>query len=397
MKNSIIPFSNISCNRFSPLFAFLAVFTLLFSACEQNDLLETDELTNITAQRVQPTEEDLKNTEAPFSLQEATDLTNDIPAMTTDADEVTDRSRVKVYENFGAVNRGKWKSYYLTAANLPDPSRYKLEVVVTPLSGDPDLYFYGYDNGSFRYVRASAWTGVESLTFRKSGLLFDEEYAYIGVKGYSTAQFKIEIYRVAVDCIEYPTANQQVTLEYRPVCGCDGQEYPNPSSAYVTGVTSWTYGPCCSVDADCVSLDGCCLEIVANAAGQTTILDGHFAAFSAPNIPEGLRIMEIMEHYNIDQSCFIGRPNASMTYVLSNGQSPVGALAGEDCLSFNPNNLEIRHIGGNWILTDPGHISMNFENNRGEAEDAKCIIQQHGFTQRCFVGRPSPSLEYFRK
>lgn len=397
MKNSIIPKRNNLFTRFPQIFAFIAVFAFLFSACEQDSIIDTDDLTQVTQQREKLSDEELQQTEAPISLKDANDLNTEITEMTADEDEVTERSRVKLFESYGSVSRGNWKGYYIRTSSLPDPMLYKLEVVVTPLSGDPDLYFYGYDNGSFRYVRASAWVGTESLTFRKSGLHYDEESAYIGVKGYSNAQFKIQIYRVPVDCKEYPTANQTTTLEYFPVCGCDGVQYSNIGSAVIAGVTSWSNGPCCNAARDCISFDGCCLEIRVNADGSTTLLDGNHAVKSAPNVEEGLRILEIMEHYNIDQHCFVGRPDPSLTFLLSNGQSPVGAIAGEDCLSFNPNNIEVRLFNGRWKIMEGNMIMLDFANNRQEAEDAKCFIQQYGFTQQCFVGRPYPSLEYFRK
>jgi hypothetical protein len=67
----------------------------------------------------------------------------------------------------------------------------------------------------------------------------------------------------------------------------------------------------------------------------------------------------------------------------------------EDCISFNPNNLEVVNIGGNWKIVEGSHWILDFGNKRIDAIDSLKVIKFYGMDSICFVGRPNASFEYW--
>ena len=86
-----------------------------------------------------------------------------------------------------------------------------------------------------------------------------------------------------------------------------------------------------------------------------------------------------------------------MKYWLVNGAAPTGSVSGEDCISFNPSNIEVSYVGGNWKIVEGSHWILDFGQNKAEAYEAYDIIMKYGFSEICYVGRPGPSMTYFKK
>jgi hypothetical protein len=151
------------------------------------------------------------------------------------------------------------------------------------------------------------------------------------------------------------------------------------------------------VSEDCVAFNPAAATIT-KIDDRWKIVDGSHRLFDfATSETKATRSLEIIRHYGMNQSCFVGGPRSAFSYLLVSGSAPAGALAGEDCISFNPNNLEVTEIGGRWGIVEGNHRLFDFGGNRAEAEQAAGVIRKYGFTRNCYVGRPGPSFTYLRR
>ena len=147
---------------------------------------------------------------------------------------------------------------------------------------------------------------------------------------------------------------------------------------------------------DCVNINPKNLSIKPSGR-QYLLVDGGHSLKAFPNKAEAYKAMKIIQHYGINQSCFVGRPNPSFTYMLVNGKAPMGNVSGDDCIGFNPKTITLKKINNSWKIVDGSHWMFDFGTNYTEAKQAFLIIKKYGFTQSCFVGRPNPSLQYLIK
>ncbi len=148
---------------------------------------------------------------------------------------------------------------------------------------------------------------------------------------------------------------------------------------------------------DCLGFDPRTAR-AAQVQGRWKIVDGDHWLFDFGNNGEEVRTAyRVIRHYQLDHSCFVGRPDPSFTYLLRGDRAPQGRLKGEDCVGFDPQRAQVAHIDGHWKIVDGNHWMFDFAGRDDEAKKALAIIRKYGFTQSCFVGRPQPSFSYLRR
>ena len=148
---------------------------------------------------------------------------------------------------------------------------------------------------------------------------------------------------------------------------------------------------------DCISFNPN-TATVQNVGGRWKIVDGsHWMFDFGSKEGEARKALQVIKRYHASQSCFVGRPNPSFTYLKSGGNAPSGGMAGEDCIGFNTANAAVQNVGGRWKIVDGGHWMFDFGGNEAEARESLRIIKHYGFNHTCYVGRPNPSFTYLRR
>jgi len=156
-------------------------------------------------------------------------------------------------------------------------------------------------------------------------------------------------------------------------------------------------GGCNGVKEDCVGFDPKNIEVKDVNGSWKIVEGGHWIMDFGSNEEEARMACDIIKHYGITSHCFVGRPDASMTYYLVNGKPPTGSYPGEDCITFNPDNIVVVEVNGSWRIVEGSQQLIDFGDKSGEATLAATFIKKYGFTHICYVGRPNPSMTYFRK
>jgi len=148
---------------------------------------------------------------------------------------------------------------------------------------------------------------------------------------------------------------------------------------------------------DCIAFDPGRIS-VEQLRGSWKVVEGNHWLFDfGGNRDEARSAYRIIRHYRMNQSCFVGRPNPSFTYMLSNNTAPAGSLRGEDCVAFDPARLSVERLHGSWKVVEGNHWLFDFGPREDEARQTLSLIRKYGFTKSCFVGRPQPSFKYLRR
>ncbi|HEU4918344.1 MAG TPA: lysyl oxidase family protein, partial [Candidatus Limnocylindrales bacterium] len=156
------------------------------------------------------------------------------------------------------------------------------------------------------------------------------------------------------------------------------------------------------IPADCIPFNRANVA-AAQVGGRWKVVEGgsHWMLDTGSSQWEAQRAVEIINHYKLARMCFVGRPrcgsiNPMMYWLNDRGRAPTGQLPGEDCIAFDRDHLAVVEIGGRWKVVEGTHWLLDFGPGEGNARAALHFIRKHRFDQVCYVGRPDPSMTYFK-
>lgn len=133
-------------------------------------------------------------------------------------------------------------------------------------------------------------------------------------------------------------------------------------------------------------------------SGRWKLVQGSMWMLDADQNEDEMRRAEAVVHrYGLSQQCFVGRPDASLSYWLVDGKAPEGPLPIQDCVSINPNGLSVKQNGSIWQVLSNGNHAAFSAPSKAEADNIVAVLKYYGFTQSCFIGRPGPSMSYLYK
>ncbi len=169
-------------------FLIVLAISLFILSCEKEEFLPSSDVESTSLFT------DFEKPDIFFDLDQGEEIDLEIGKRAKSLNQ--DLCREKIYGDSVVIGHKKWKHLKLNkSAMSPD---YRYTAIVTPLSGNPDLYIFGYDDNRrdrWRRIRKSATGSTEEGYAVQADLQTNEGKVYFSVYGKTQAQYAIDIYK----------------------------------------------------------------------------------------------------------------------------------------------------------------------------------------------------------
>jgi hypothetical protein len=96
--------------------------------------------------------------------------------------------------------------------------------------------------------------------------------------------------------------------------------------------------------------------------------------------------LQVLQHYQFTEKCWVGEPTPASTYYLVGGQAPRGVLLGLRSAEFHPDELSLSQVKGECFIYFAGRPLLRFGGHAEEARQMLQVIQHFRFDHLCRVG-----------
>jgi hypothetical protein len=93
-----------------------------------------------------------------------------------------------------------------------------------------------------------------------------------------------------------------------------------------------------------------------------------------------------MHYYRFTEHCHIGGPNLGCSYFLVNGQAPRGVMLGAQGVAFQPEEVTVQQVEGEWAVCTGNEVLARFGDKADDAARLKEAVQRFGFDHLCHIG-----------
>jgi hypothetical protein len=149
--------------------------------------------------------------------------------------------------------------------------------------------------------------------------------------------------------------------------------------------------------ADRIAIDPRQLQVRRDGNDWKLAMGNHVIADFGANQADAQLAQAALRYYQCTEQVFVGNPRPVLSYFLSHGQAPHGAMYALNAVSFRPESMSVRQLGSSYVLYDGAQVVMGFGDRVTEATQTLQAIQKYKFDRLTTIGRGDQSMMMFVK
>ena len=133
---------------------------------------------------------------------------------------------------------------------------------------------------------------------------------------------------------------------------------------------------------------------IAFKSGSHIVTNGSQSLIACRSAAEAERVIAVLRHYRIDRVGYVDRPRPSLTYWLSGGRLPTGAIPGDDVIAFDRWQLRAFKHGSQWMIGEGPNDLLLKAKSEADAEAVLRTLRRLEARAIGYVRRPGAAMTY---